>query len=100
MKFSGKIELANLKDFFGKFSKNIAWVFFGIFLLLVILEIFKIKQSVQIILNSNVEAAPVSAQRGVRINFADYDKVAHRIEAAKTFTPSGGIYNNPFGSGQ
>jgi hypothetical protein len=90
-----EINLVTIKDFFAKFSKNLTWVFFAMFLLLVVFEIFVIKNSVNIALNLN-EVTPTRTEKGVRINFDGYKTAVDRIKATKDFYPSGGIRNDPF----
>lgn len=100
MKFSGKIQIAAVKDFFGRLSKKIAWVFFAAFIILLFFEMLEVKKSLQIILSANREPPPPVTQRGVRINFSDYDKVVQKIQGAQSFIPSDGVAKNPFGIGQ
>lgn len=88
--------LGNLTNILGKFVKNLSWLFFVIFLGILVIEAFEIKTSVQITLNAGKEPVVVSKEKGVRINFDDYDKIVQRIEAAQNFEPTGGITKNPF----
>ena len=37
------------------------------------------------------------AEKGIRINFADYQKAVDRIQNASGFQPAGGVTSNPFG---
>lgn len=93
---SKNLNLSGFKDIFGNFFKNLSWLFFVFFLMLLVLEIFEIKTSVGIIYNINQSPTVVSKEKGVRINFEAYNKVVNRIESVPNFQPSGGITRNPF----
>ena len=70
---------------------------FVVFVILVILEAFEINASLKMIIQFKQPDAPIiSPKKGVRINFEEYNKAVNRIQAAKTFQPSGGIDTNPF----
>ena len=85
----------------GKLSKNLAWLFLAGFMVLVVLEGIEINNSVQIILNSNQEPPLVNPEKGVRINFDNYDAVVNRIQSASSFVPTDGVFYDPFhGNGQ
>ena len=86
----------DIKKLFANFSKNLAWLFLILFLVLVALEALEVETSVSIVLQSNRPPAQVVVEKGSRINFDNYNWVVDRINAAKTFQPSGGISNNPF----
>jgi hypothetical protein len=91
------INLNSVKDFLTKLSKNLAWIFFGVFLLLVLFEIFEINSSVQIFINFNKNSTPPPVKdKSVRINFENYDAVVKRLENGNNFTPTGGVTKNPF----
>jgi|GEM_PF-2354581 hypothetical protein len=91
---------AGLKNFFEKFAKNLRLVFFAVFLLMLVLEAFQVKNSVSIIFNVN-QAPPVQVTgQQVRINFDNYNKAVERIQQAAVFEPTGGITNNPFNPSQ
>lgn len=90
------ISLGGLKNFSGKAVKNLSWLFFAVFLGLLVLEIFEIQNSTAIIFGVN-QAPPVAGvEKGIRINFDNYNAVVGRINQASAFTPSGGISKNPF----
>ena len=89
----------SLKSFFGKFTRNISWLFFIGFLALVLLEAFKVNTSVQFIFQSNQEAPRPTPDKSVRINFEGYDYVINRISEGERFVPSGGLVKDPFNSG-
>lgn len=57
-----------------------------------------VKNSVALIIQSYQEPVVVNKNRGVRINFTDYDAVVQRIENAKNFQSQEDIIANPFGS--
>jgi hypothetical protein len=90
----------DIKSLQSRFVKNLSWLFFAGFLVLLIMECFEINQSVQIILNSNQQPAPASQEQGVRINFDAYNKAVSKIQAGQNFVPSGGVASSPFGTGQ
>lgn len=90
-----EINMVTIKDFFAKFSKNLTWVFFAIFLLILVFEVFEIKNSVDIAMNLN-QVLPAKVEKGVRINFEGYDTAIERIKATSNFYPSGGVKNDPF----
>lgn len=96
MKIPNKIEISDVKAIFTNLSKNLGWLFLGLFFILIIFEIIELKQSVQIVLNSNKEPVVVNKQQGVRINFKNYDDVIFRIELAQSFKPSSDAVINPF----
>ena len=80
-----------------KLSKNAGVIFFVVFVILVILEAFEINTSLKMTILFKQPDAPISSpKKGVRINFEEYNKAVNRIQAAKTFQPSGGIDTNPF----
>ena len=82
-----------------RLTKNLSWLFFGAFLLLLVLEAFEVKQSVQIILNANQVSAPVVQEPNVRVDFTDYNTILQRIQQAPNFTPSASSsMPDPFGT--
>ena len=87
---------ATLKIFFGKFLKNLSWMFFAAFLVLLVFEFFEVKSLVKLVLSVSQPPAPFSSQKGVRINFENYNQVVGRIQQADSFVPTGGITKNPF----
>jgi len=93
---SKNINFSGIKDILAKFFKNLSWLFFAFFLLLLVFEVLEIKTSVGIILNINQEPTLQTKEKGVRINFDAYNQVVNRIEAATNFQPSGGVIRNPF----
>ena len=90
------INLASLKNFFSGLVKNLRWVFFAVFLIMLALEIYQLKNSYSIIANINQAPAAAGSEKEVRINFDNYDKVANRIQQAAAFQPTGGVTKNPF----
>lgn len=99
MKFSGKIQLAELKNLFGRLGKNLAWLFLALFLALLALEVLEVKKSVSLALSSGQQPEIVSHQQGVRIDFNSYQKAIQKIQSAPNFVPDAGSVNNPFGTG-
>lgn len=85
-----------IKNFAGKVAKNLGWVFFAFFLLLLVFEFLEVENSFSIILNVNQPPPVAGLEKGVRINFDNYDKATQRIQQAATFQPTGGITKNPF----
>lgn len=94
-----EINFNSLKSLLAKGLKNLSWVFFGFFIILAIMEILEIKQSAQIILESNRPPAAVNAPKGVRIDFKAYDKVVQRIESGNNYKPEAGTGKDPFNPG-
>jgi len=96
MKKNINLNFGDLKNLPAVLIKNLRWVFFAVFLLMLVLEAFQIKDSVSLIFNVN-QAPPVAvSEKGVRINFDAYSQAVSRIQQAATFQPTGGITNNPF----
>src|SRR5580700_3844896 len=91
-----KLDLSSVKDVGAKFGKNLSWLFFAAFLLVVVFEIFEIKNSVDIALNVNQAPIAVQTQKGVRINFDAYNQALSRIQEAQNFTPSATTTPDPF----
>jgi hypothetical protein len=91
------LNFISLKDSAAKLAKNLSWLFFAIFLLLLVFEVFEIKNSADIILNVNQPPAAVNPEKGVRIDFKAYDQIVSRIQNAQNFAPSAGVTKNPFG---
>lgn len=88
----------NLKSLVGKFKNNAAAGFYLILAVAIILEMFLLYTAVkQAIL---ARQAPVDSlpSKGVRLNFAEYEEAAKRVEAGKKFLPNPPIYENPFSS--
>jgi hypothetical protein len=90
------INLGSLKDFWAKLVKNLNWLFFAGFLVLLVMEFFKLQTSVSVIMGVNQAPLNTVTQKGIRINFDGYNQAVARIQQASTFTPTGGITNNPF----
>lgn len=90
------ISIVTIKDYFAKFGKNLTWIFFAAFLILLLLEIFEIKKSVDIGLNLNKEPVVVKGDKGVRINFEEYEKALKRIKDTENFVPTDSVLKDPF----
>ena len=93
---SGKNILISIKDFFSKFSKNLTWIFFSFFLLLVVLEVWVIKSSVDVALSLNEVRMPAKTEKGVRIDFEGYKAAIKRIEGSKNFVHTSTLKIDPF----
>ena len=94
------INLNSIKSLGGKITKNLTWVFFVIFLVILVLEITQVKNSVSIILGFNQEPVGAAQQQGIRIDFNSYSQAVNRIQQAASFQPTGGITHNPFSLNQ
>ncbi len=89
------LNLVSVKNFFGSLVKNLRWLFFAVFLLIVVLEIFQVRNSFSVV--SDINQAPVIGhEKQVKINFDAYNQAVSRIQQADNFQPTGGITNNPF----
>jgi len=87
-----KINLNGLKNLSGKLMKNLGWLFFAVFLI-----VLEIQTSFSVMLNVNQQPQVAGTEKGIRINFADYQKAVDRISNASSFVPAGGVAQNPFG---
>ena len=98
-------KLPNIKNLgfnglIARLAKNLSWLFFAAFLLVLILEAFEANQSVQIILSANKVSTPVVQEPNVRVDFTDYNIILQRIQQAPNFSPSASSsMPNPFGIG-
>jgi hypothetical protein len=90
------LNLNSIKDFSAKFVKNLSWMFFAAFLILLVFEGFEIKGSLDVALNTNQVPLPPSTEKQVRINFSAYETALQRIQSTQNFAPSGGISQDPF----
>ena len=91
------LNLNSVKALAGKVTQNLSWLFFLAFLLVLLLEIFVVKTSIQLALKAGQAPQPVIANsKKLRINFENYNAVADRIKQAANFKPSGGLTKNPF----
>jgi len=95
------IKNLSLKDLFNGLIKNLSWLFLAAFLILLVMETFEVKQSVQIILSVNSQPQVLNQQHGVRIDFVGYNKVLSRMQNAQNFVPDVNSSNmsSPFGTG-
>jgi len=92
-----KINLNGLKNLSGKLMKNLGWLFFAVFLIILVFEVLEIQTSFSVMLNVNQQPQVAGTEKGIRINFADYQKAVDRISNASSFVPAGGVAQNPFG---
>jgi hypothetical protein len=93
------LKITDIKGLAGKLTKNLGRLFFIVFLLLLLLEVFEINTSLQIFLSSNQNTPlPPSPDKGVRIDFVEYDAVIKRIQEGENFIPTDGVTSNPFSS--
>lgn len=90
------INLGSFKDFSAKLVKNLNWLFFAGFLVLLVMEFFKLQTSFLVIMGINQASPNTVIQKGIRINFDGYNQAVARIQQASTFQPTDGITNNPF----
>jgi hypothetical protein len=90
------INLASVKFFFGNLTKNLRWLFFAVFLIMLLLEVFQLKNSFSVVSGVNQAAPVVGHEKQVRINFDAYNLAVDRIQQAAAFQPTGGITSNPF----
>ncbi len=90
------LNFGDLKNFSGKLIQNLRWVFFAVFLLILALEAFQVKNSFSVALNINQEVPVVGSVREVRINFDNYNQAINRIQQAANYVPTGGVTKNPF----
>ena len=81
-------------------QKYKALLFLGLLFLLIIMEAFELKTSVNLILQSNSnQTVPLKKSQAVRIDFKNYDEVVTRINQAQTYQPdTNSITTNPFRS--
>ncbi len=91
-----KINFLAIKDLAVRTVKNLSWLFVFIFFVILILDAIRIKNSVQVVLNIHTEPASVVKEKGVRIDFTNYDKVAKRIQNGLGYQPKTEIISNPF----
>ena len=90
------ISMIQLKNFAGKLGRNLSWLFFVVFLLILVAEIFEIQTSIKIIMDFRKEPQVAIKDQGVRIDFTKYDQVVSRIKNAQNFEPSNSVNTNPF----
>jgi hypothetical protein len=90
------LNLGGAKNLIGSLIKNLRWLFFAVFLLMLVLEAFQVKNSFSVVSDINQAPPVASHEKQVRINFENYKLVVDRIQQAATFQPTGGITKNPF----
>lgn len=86
----------DLKTLGRKMTKSASWLFFAALLLLLVFEVLEVKTSVDIALSAGQTQLVPSSQKGVRIDFAGYQTIINRIQAAQNFTASTTIAQDPF----
>ncbi len=91
-----KINFSVLKDLTVKAVKNLSWVFIFIFFVILILDVMRVKNSVQVVLNIRKDPTSIMNEKGVRINFEDYGKAVNRIQEGKGYQPKIDIITSPF----
>lgn len=91
------IKLSDLKAYLSAASKNLGWVFFIVFIILLVFEGLEVKTSLGIVSNLNQQPPIASSQRGVKINFETYQQIVKRLQSAQNFQPTGGILGPFFG---
>lgn len=92
-----KINL-NIKNLMVKFKTNTALVFYVIFFAILISEVFILYSAVNQIIVSRQASLDIAPARGVRLQFAEYQQAAKRIEAGREFLPGPPLYQNFFGT--
>lgn len=90
------MNMFSLKDLAVRTVKNLRWLFIFIFFIILILDVIRVKNSVQVVLNIHTEPEPIVKEKGVRINFENYDKVIKRIQDGKNYQPKIEVIVNPF----
>ncbi|MFA5991534.1 MAG: hypothetical protein WC794_04810 [Candidatus Doudnabacteria bacterium] len=91
-----KINFSAIKDLAVHTVKNLSWLFIFIFFVILILDVMRVKNSVQVVLDINSEPAPKVKEKGVRIDFINYDKVVKRIQDGQGYQPKIELTANPF----
>ncbi len=86
----------DINTFVKKFKSNITWLFYLIFVIILVMEIFIIFNSVKHLFAVKAPLADLPAQRGAHFNFTEYDAAVQRIEAGKKYFPQPPIFDNPF----
>jgi len=81
-----------------KLKTNIAFLFYAAILIVFVMEIFVIYASVKNLLSVQSSLQDLPLQRGVRLNFTEYEAAVKRIEAGKKYLPPPPIFANPFTS--
>ncbi len=91
-----KIDFFAIKDLAVRTVKNLSWLFIFIFFVILILDVLRVKNSVQVVMNINTDPALVVKEKGTRIDFLSYDKVVSRIREGKGYMPKIDVTVNPF----
>lgn len=81
------------------FSMDNRYLFAVILAIVFVMEVFVVRDAVYVILSleNQKDSKEVNA-KGVRVNFADYQKDIDHIRGAGTFVPNNQIDKNPFGN--
>src|SRR5438128_2694377 len=91
------MKIAVPKKLISLFSRSISAAFWAALVVVVLLELWVVKGSFDIILSTkNTPAA--SPSRQVRINFSVYDQILKRLQSADSYQPQPVTTPNPFGS--
>jgi hypothetical protein len=82
----------------GKLFKNLSWLFFAVFLVLLVFEGLEIENSVGLVMQLNQAPQTALPKKNSldRIDFTTYNKNLAKVQNAQNFTPSGGITYDPF----
>jgi hypothetical protein len=78
------------------YKKGISLSIWLILLAILVQEGFAFQRVAQMVSKSRTEPFVVIKDRGVRVNFENYNAVISKIENGKTFTASSTISRNPF----
>lgn len=86
------------KSAFSKLLKNLSWMFFLLFVVLLVLEGMEVQKSVALIseLSQEPQAALPKHSSLDRIDFDTYNKNLQKEQNAQNFVPSGDIPYDPF----
>jgi hypothetical protein len=88
--------LIALKNNFNKLGKNFSWLFYLILIIVLAFEVIEVQKSVEIMLESKREPAVMVKDKGVKINFDDYNAVVKKIENGQIYQPPQNNVSNPF----
>lgn len=90
------LNLGNIVAFLSGLIKNLRWLFLAVFIIMLVMEAFQVKNSFSVISNINQVSPVVGIEKDVRINFSNYNLAVEKIQQAAAFQPTGGITKNPF----
>lgn len=91
-----KLNLIALKNYFGRLAQNLSWLFLIVFVAVLVMEFFTLKNSWRIVNESRIEPPFVAKDKGVRINFENYNFAVKKIEDGRTYEPPQSAIPSPF----